>query len=82
MLNKLNFAEQRYVQIEGEMNDPEIAANPAEFTKRIKEYTSLTPIITKFREYKKNEQELSDAFEMLSDADAEIKETGTLLNMK
>lgn len=74
MLNKLNFAEQRYIQIEGEMNDPEIAANPTEFTKRIKEYNSLTPIITKFREYKKNEQDLSEAFEMLDGADAEIKE--------
>ena len=74
MLNKLIFAEQRYIQIEGEMNDPDIAANPTEFTKRIKEYNSLTPVITKFREYKKNEQELSDAFEMLNDADAEIKE--------
>ena len=50
MLNKLNFAEQRYIQIEGEMNDPEIAANPTEFTKRIKEYNSLTPVISKFRE--------------------------------
>ena len=74
MLNKLNFAEQRYIQIEGEMNDPDIAANPAEFTKRIKEFNSLTPVITKFREYKKNEQELADAFEMLGEADAEIKE--------
>ena len=74
MLNKLNFAEQRYIQIEGEMNDPDIAANPTEFTKRIKEYNSLTPVITKFREYKKNEQELADAFEMLGEADAEIKE--------
>ena len=74
MLNKLIFAEQRYIQIEGEMNDPDIAANPTEFTKRIKEYNSLTPVIEKFREYKKNEQELADAFEMLGDADAEIKE--------
>ena len=74
MLNKLTFAEQRYIQIEGEMNDPEIAANPTEFTKRIKEYNSLTPVITKFREYKKNEQELQDAFEMLDDVDADMKE--------
>lgn len=74
MLNKLTFAEQRYIQLEGEMNDPEIAVNPTEFTKRIKEYNSLTPIITKFREYKKNEQELAEAFEMLADADPEIKE--------
>ncbi len=74
MLNKLTFAEQRYIQIEGEMNDPKIAANPTEFTKRIKEYNSLTPVITKFREYKKNEQELADAFEILGDADPEMKE--------
>ena len=40
MLNKLNFAELRYEQIEGEMNDPDIASNPTEFTKRIKEYNS------------------------------------------
>ena len=74
MLNKLTFAEQRYIQIEGEMNDPEIAANPTEFTKRIKEYNSITPVITKFREYKKNEQELADAFEMLEDVDPDMKE--------
>lgn len=74
MLNKLTFAEQRYVQLEGELSDPEIASNPMEFTKRIKEYNSLSPVISKFREYKKNEQELADAFEMLDGADAEIKE--------
>ena len=74
MLNKLKFAEQRYIQLEAEISYPDIAANPTEYTKRIKEYNSMTPIIEKFREYKKNEQELSDAFEMLSDSDPEIKE--------
>ena len=74
MLNKLKYAEDRYVQLEGEMNDPEIAANPTEFTKRIEEFNSLTPVITKFREYKKNEQELSEAFEMLEDVDPDMKE--------
>lgn len=74
MLNKLNFAEQRYIQLEAEISCPEIAANPNEYTKRIKEYNSMTPIIEKFREYKKNEQELADAFEMLSESDPEIKQ--------
>lgn len=74
MLTKLTFAEQRYIQLEGEMNDPDIAANPTEFTKRIKEFNSLAPVITKFREYKKNEQELSDAFEMLEGCDLDMKE--------
>ena len=74
MLNKLNFAEQRYIQLEAEISCPEIAANPTEYTKRIKEYNSMTPIIEKFREYKKNEQDLADAFEMQTDADPEIKE--------
>ena len=74
MLNKLNFAEQRYSQLEAEISCPEIAADPAEYTKRIKEYNSMSPIIEKFREYKKNEKELAEAFELLSDADPDIKE--------
>lgn len=74
MLDKLKLAEQRYVQLEGELNDPEIATSPTEYTKRIKEFNSLTPVITKFREYTKNERELSDAFGLLDGADAEIKE--------
>lgn len=74
MLDKLKLAEQRYVQLEGELNDPEIATSPTEYTKRIKEFNSLTPVITKFREYTKNERELSDAFSLLDGADAEIKE--------
>ena len=74
MLNKLNFAEQRYSQLEAEISCPEIAADPAEYTKRIKEYNSMSPIIEKFREYKKNEKELNEAFELLSDAEPDIRE--------
>lgn len=74
MLEKLKLAEQRYVQLEGELNDPEIAASPTEYTKRIKEFNSLTPVITKFREYTKNERELADAFAMLDGADFEMRE--------
>lgn len=74
MLEKLKLAEQRYIQLEGELNDPEIAASPTEYTKRIKEFNSLTPVITKFREYEKNERELSDALELLDGADADMRE--------
>ncbi len=74
MLEKLKLAEQRYVQLEGELNDPEIAASPTEYTKRIKEFNSLTPPITKFREYERNERELSDALGLLDGADAEMRE--------
>lgn len=74
MLEKLKLAEQRYIQLEGELNDPEIAASPTEYTKRIKEFNSLTPVITKFREYEKNERELSDALGLLDGADADMRE--------
>ena len=73
MLNKLKFAEQRYVQLEAEISCPEIASDPVEYTKRIKEYNSISPVIEKFREYKQNEKELSGAFDMLSDPDPDIK---------
>lgn len=74
MLEKLKAAEKRFEQLEAEISCAEIAADPEEYTKRIKEYNSMTPIIEKFREYEKNEKELSDALELSDCCDAELKD--------
>ncbi len=74
MLSKLKSVEFRYIQLEAEISDPEIATNPEEYTKRIKEYNSLAPVVEKFREYTRNEKELQDAFLLLDESDAEMKE--------
>ena len=53
MFNKLMEAEERFLFLEGELASPEVTGNQQEFTKLMKEYKNLTPVIEKYREYKK-----------------------------
>ena len=75
MLEKLKSAEQKYIDIETRLASPDIFSDNETYTKLMKEYKGLTPIIEKFREYKKTEQDYQDAKEMLEEAlDAEMRE--------
>ena len=61
MLNRLTEAEARYLEIEEALANPDTASNQQEFAKAMKEYKSLTPIIEKYREYKKAQSDLEGA---------------------
>ena len=61
MFDKLIKAEERYIQIEASLADPETIANQDEFTKAMKEYKNLTPVIEKYREYQKTKSDLEGA---------------------
>ena len=75
MLEKLKSAEEKYIDIENELAKPDIFSNQEEYTRLMKEYKSLTPIIEKFREYKKVENDMNDAREMLDEQlDADMRE--------
>ena len=78
MLEKLKKAEEKYTDIENELAKPDIFSNQEEYTRLMKEYKNLTPIIEKFREYKKVESDLKDAREMLDEQlDADMREMVT-----
>ena len=78
MLQKLKSAEKKYIDIENELAKPDIFSNQEEYTKLMKEYKALTPIIEKFREYKKVESDMNDAREMLDEQlDADMREMVT-----
>ena len=78
MLQKLKSAEDKYIDIENELAKPDIFSNQEEYTKLMKEYKALTPIIEKFREYKKVESDMNDAREMLDEQlDADMREMVT-----
>ncbi len=49
MIEKLKNAELRYLEIEKKLGDPEIVASPAEYTKLMKDYKNLTPLIEAYR---------------------------------
>ena len=75
MLEKLKSAEEKYIGIEGSLADPNVFSDNENYTKLMKEYKSLTPVIEKYREYKRTETECREAREMLDDSlDADMRE--------
>ena len=76
MFQKLDRAEDRFREIEQLITLPHIVSNNKEYSKLMKEYTALTPIIEKYREYKCEEKEMRDSDEMMRDSslDSELRE--------
>lgn len=72
MFQKLEDVEKRYDDLTVKISDPAVIAQNKEWQKMMKEHAELTPIVEKYREYKKAEQALKDSEEMLSDP--EMKE--------
>ena len=72
MFNKLKEAEERFLQLEGELANPETVSNQQEFTKLMKEYKNLTPVIEKYREYKKTQSDLEGARALMEEESGEM----------
>ncbi|MBQ3016918.1 MAG: peptide chain release factor 1 [Clostridia bacterium] len=70
-LEKLIPAENRYREIEQLMTLPEITSDGKKYTALVKEYNGLTPIVEKYREYKKAEKDLAEAIELRDDSSVE-----------
>ncbi len=67
MLDKLQAIEDRYLELEQLISDPDIIARQDEWQKLTKNHSKLTPIITVFRQYKEVRKGIDDALDMLSD---------------
>lgn len=76
MFSRLESAEKRYEEINQSLCDAEIIADQNKYKALMKEYKSLTPVVEKYREYKKEEENLNEAKEILSEsgADKDLKE--------
>ena len=53
MLERLAEIEIKYTDLSEQVNDPDIIASQSEWRRLMKEYSDLTPIIEKYRQYKK-----------------------------
>ncbi len=75
MLNKLNAVEGRYEEINRLLCLPETAADVPKSTELMKELKRLTPVVEKFREYKKNTADAADALALAEESgdDKELK---------
>ena len=65
MFEKLESAEQRYEEIGVQLTRPEIINDTAQYTKLSKEYSSMTPIVEKYREYRSAVNAEKEARELL-----------------
>lgn len=76
MLNKLDFIQEKYKELSDKVSDPEIIADQPVWQKHMKEMGEMEPIVNKYKEYKKAEEDLTGAKDMLSEGgfDDEIKE--------
>ncbi|MCI1945295.1 peptide chain release factor 1 [Clostridium luticellarii] len=75
MLERLNFIENKYEELSIKISDPAVMENQKEWQKLCKEHAEMEEIVTKYREYKKDVQDLEDNREMLkTETDREMKD--------
>ena len=72
MFQKLEDVEKRYDEVTAKISDPEVISRTSEWQKLMKEHAELTPIVEKYREYKKVNNDYEEAKLMMEDK--ELKE--------
>ena len=73
---KLDIFEKRYNELNNRLYQPDVATNPEQYQKIMKEFKEIEPIVEEYRTYKQALQTVADAMEMLGDSssDREMKE--------
>jgi len=66
-LEKLAKTEERFVELETLLADQSIASNQKQYQKLAKEYSDITPIVTKFRELNSVEGQIQQTRKLLSE---------------
>ena len=70
MFEKLVSTVEKYERLEYELaNNPSLLTDAQAYAKAIKEYRSLTPVVEKYRELKRTEENIEDALLMIDEAE-------------
>ena len=70
MFHKLVSTAEKYARLEYELaNNTALITDAQAYAKAIKEYRSLTPVVEKYREYKRAEQDVEDALMIIDEAE-------------
>ena len=71
MLDKLQALEDRYLDLEAKISDPEVIADQTNWLKATKAHAKLEPIVTAYREYRDMIKARDEAEELLAAGDDE-----------
>ena len=69
MLNKLHAVENRYEELCAKSERPDFYNDPKLAAKLLREKNDLEPIVQSYRDYRRAEQDMLDAQELMSDPD-------------
>ena len=73
MFDKLIGVEERFIDIEKHLADPEVVQDRNAYQKFVREHAELNKIVTVYRKYKQTLNDLEESQELLKDADPDIK---------
>jgi peptide chain release factor 1 len=74
MLQKLEDVEQRFIDLETALADPDVISNRKEYARVAKEHADLQEVVRTYREWKRLSAEIEGHKELLEGADAEVRE--------
>jgi len=69
MFEKLSFIDDRFIELEEKISDPNVIADQEQWRKLCKEHSDISPIVAKYREYKTLIENIEEAKEMLDSSD-------------
>jgi peptide chain release factor 1 len=72
--DRLDEAETRYNQLTARMTDPAVINDGEQYRKIAKAESELTDLVSKYRQWKKAQQELQDARVMLNESEPELRQ--------
>lgn len=67
MFEKLESVKKRYEELTLQISDPAVIANNIEWQKLVKEHSSIEDVVLKYNEYRKTENDMQEAKEMMND---------------
>ena len=68
MLDKLQALEDKYLDLEAKISDPDVIANQTEWQKYARAHAKLTDVVTAYREYKVLNKAREEAEEIIADS--------------
>ena len=75
MFSKLAIFDKRYSELEKRMYEPDVVSDPEAYRKVMQEYSSIEPVVKKYREYQTAQQTIEDSLNILEDeTDEELRE--------
>ena len=76
MFSKLAIFEKRYNELEKRMYEPDVVSDPERYREVMQEYSSIEPVVKKYREYQSAQQTVEDSLMILADgsSDEELRE--------